>query len=40
MAENDDLKSRVETWRNFVKLLAFAIAGIALILVLMAVFLL
>ena len=36
--ENDDLKSRVEMWRNFVKLLGFSIAGIALILVLLAIF--
>lgn len=40
MTENDDLKFRAEMWRNFVKLLGFAIAGIAAILVLMAIFLL
>jgi hypothetical protein len=40
MADIDDLKSHQETWRNFVRLLAFAAAASAVSLALLAIFLL
>lgn len=39
MADDSDFESRVATWRNFVRLLKYSIAGVALVLVLMAIFL-
>ena len=40
MADDFDLESRVAMWRNFTRLLRYSIAGIVVVLVLMAIFLL
>ncbi len=39
MADDFDLESRVAMWRDFTTLLRYSIAGIVLVLVLMAIFL-
>ncbi len=39
MAEDFDLESRVAMWHDFTTLLRYSIAGIVLVLVLMAIFL-
>ena len=40
MADDFDLESRVAMWRHFTRLVKYSIASIAMVLVLMAVFLL
>ncbi len=40
MADDFDLESRVAMWRDFTTLLRYSIAGIVVVLVLMAIFLL
>ncbi len=40
MADDFDFESRVAMWRDFVTLLRYSIAGIVVVLVLMAIFLL
>ncbi len=39
MADDFDLESRVEMWRNFTRLLKYSIATIVVVLVMMAIFL-
>ncbi len=39
MADDFDLESRVAMWRDFTTLLRYAIAGIVVVLVMMAIFL-